>query len=55
MFKITIHTANGEVLLDLTTVNRHAARYAYILCQENDLECKVVKEQVPLVIKFKDV
>ena len=53
MFVIHIYAANGDVILDLATINRNAARFVYLVCQENSLACSVVKEQEPKEVTFK--
>ena len=55
MYKITISAPDSKDDLVLTTQDRNLARSAMILCTENKLPCKVVREVAPVEVKFKGV
>lgn len=56
MFKITIKTGEqGRPPVILVTESRALARSCYLLCEENNLECEVVVEVKPRLVKFKGV
>lgn len=54
MFLITIKTGEqGQSPLKLETTERHLARACVKICEENKLECDVVKEVKPQSVKFR--
>jgi len=54
MYLITIKTEKpGESPLKLQTESRHLAKSCSYLCEENELECEVVREVKLQPVKFR--